>query len=206
MKTLEELLAPFAGLIEVLKMRYEDRPYHNWRHIETMLQLAWEYRHLINDIEVFIAMILFHDVIYDSRRNDNEVESANVARDMLRAMFSRDRLDNVVVGIEATAFHVVPVDVAELHARDIALLLDMDLAILGSDEVQFARFDAAVREEYGWVTDQNWREGRAKVMENFLRRPVIYLTEPMRNRFEALARRNIEALMKELGSQQAYLG
>ena len=48
------------------------RFYHNWEHIENVMINAGDN---IKSDEVFLA-ILFHDIIYDPRKKDNELKSA----------------------------------------------------------------------------------------------------------------------------------
>ncbi|TIR62631.1 MAG: hypothetical protein E5X28_03575, partial [Mesorhizobium sp.] len=51
-----------------------DRDYHGLPHIEAMLALAAEHRHLLDDPEAVEAAIWFHDAVYDSRAKDNEAK------------------------------------------------------------------------------------------------------------------------------------
>jgi predicted metal-dependent HD superfamily phosphohydrolase len=163
-----------------------------------MRTLAERYAHLISDIQSVLAMIAFHDAVYDSQRNDNEEESAALARKMLSGIVSPELLDFIVAGILATKRHLIPVGLPVGQQRDIAFLLDADLAILGSSEEEFDAFDAAVRKEYAWVDAVAWRIGRAAVMRSFSQRPAIYLSDEFRAAFEEQARRNIARLLKSL--------
>lgn len=169
------------------------RAYHNWSHIEALYALFREYRSLVNDPDVFEAILVLHDVVYDSCRNDNEELSARLAVEWLADVAEPRQLDVIDKGIVATAKHVVPEGISSASASDIALFCDMDLAILGSDEATFRRYDEAIREEYSWVPEDQWREGRGAVLRRFLARDEIFATPVMRGRFEARARRNLEA-------------
>lgn len=176
----------------------EGRAYHNWSHIEAMLALFEEYRALVNDTDVFETKIVGHDVIYDSRRHDNELLSAKMTVKWIAEVANPRQLDATEKGIEASATHVVPVGLPRAVASDIGLFLDMDLSILGSDETTFKRYDEAIREEYSWATDEQWKVGRAAVMKKFLTRPSIYVTPPLKERFEEPARRNMTQLIEKL--------
>jgi predicted metal-dependent HD superfamily phosphohydrolase len=81
---------------------------------------------------------------------------------------------------------------------DEALLIDVDLSILGRSPEEFAAYDAAIRREYSEVPEDQYRTGRVKVLEGFLHRDAIYLTEFFRERFEASARRNLEQAISSL--------
>lgn len=170
----------------------EDRHYHGIRHIEALLALAGEYRAELNDPEAVEAAIWFHDAIYDSRAKDNETLSAALAANRLGGKVSAPRLARIVAMIEATATHEVPAFEDASARNDAALLLDMDLSILGAPAAAFDAYEAAVRLEYGWVSEADWRAGRAAVLRNFLARPRIFHTDIFLARFEAQARENMQ--------------
>lgn len=177
----------------------DDRHYHGIRHIEALLGLFAEYRAQFADPDAVEAAIWFHDAVYDSRRKDNEALSAALATDKLKGQIDVPRLARIVKMIEATATHEVP-DFAEAAAKnDAALLLDMDLSILGTQPKTFDAYEDAVRREYGWVSDADWRAGRGAVLRNFLARPRIFHTDMFVSRFEAQARANMERSLAKLG-------
>lgn len=178
--------------------RADDRHYHGIRHIEALLGLLAEYHAQFADREAVEAVIWFHDAIYDSRRKDNEALSAALAAERLHGHVDAPRLARIVKMIEATATHQVP-DFDDATARnDTALLLDMDLSILGAPAETFDAYEDAVRREYGWVSDADWRAGRGAVLRNFLVRPRIFHTDIFIARFEARARANMERSLAKL--------
>ena len=72
------------------------------------------------------------------------------------------------------------------------------VAILGKPADEFARYDAAIRQEYAWVSAEAYRAGRSKVLQSFLDRDRIYQTEFFRNRYEEKARENLQRVIKRL--------
>jgi len=174
-----------------------ERHYHGLAHIEAMLGLAGQYRSALSDPEAVEAAIWFHDAVYDSRAADNEARSAALASHCLAPHADPARLSRILAMIEATATHVAPKFEEPGSTLDAALFLDMDLAILGAPPAEFDRYEAAVRREFGWLSDAAWRSGRAAVLQKFLDRPHIFHTARFRRRFEAAARRN---LSRSLGS------
>lgn len=171
--------------------RAEDRHYHGIGHIEALLSLLDEYRPAFSDPEAVEAAIWFHDAIYDSRAKDNETRSAALAREKLAEIASAERLDRIARMIEATATHTVPEIEPETARRDAALLLDMDLSILGAAPETFDGYEAAVRREYAWVEEPLWVAGRGAVLKTFLEREHIFHTDVFRRRFEKQARENL---------------
>lgn len=177
-----------------------DRHYHGIRHIEALLALLGAHRQAFADPEAAEAAIWFHDAIYDSRRKDNETASAALAADRLKAHVDAPRLARIVRMIEATATHEVPEFEDGTARQDAALFLDMDLSILGAPAEVFEAYEAAVRREYGWVSDADWRAGRAAVLKNFLARPRIFHTDIFAEFFEAPARENMARSLAKLSS------
>lgn len=169
----------------------EDRHYHGIAHIRALLGLLDEYRSCFSDAEAIEAVIWFHDAIYDSRAKDNEARSADLARDKLTEAASAERLDRIVRTIEATATHTVPDIEPETARHDAALLLDMDLSVLGAEPGTFDAYEAAVRREYAWVEEPLWVIGRSNVLRTFLTRDHIFHTEIFRSRYEQQARENL---------------
>jgi predicted metal-dependent HD superfamily phosphohydrolase len=171
--------------------RATGRHYHDLRHIETLLGLVDACADLIADREAVEAAIWFHDAIYDTRCRDNEERSAALAAARLAGTADEDRIARIAAMIRATAGHSLP-DFADADARDdCALFLDMDLAILGAPSAEFDAYEAAVRREYDWVDEPQWKLGRRAVLAQFLARPAIYTTRHFRASHEALARRNL---------------
>ncbi|UCI23644.1 hypothetical protein [Mesorhizobium sp. B2-8-5] len=179
-----------------------DRHYHGLAHIEAMLALASEYRHLLDDPEAVEAAIWFHDAIYDSRAKDNEAKCAELAEKRLAGRANPHRLACIAAMINATATHQLPPFRDEDALNDAALLLDMDLAILGARPAVFDAYEKAVRREYGWVEEPMWRAGRAAVLKSFLARQHIFYTTEFRDRFEAQARENLGRSLQALQDQR----
>jgi predicted metal-dependent HD superfamily phosphohydrolase len=186
-----------------IKMRLKDlydrgRAYHNWDHVQALLALLDEFQHLVVDQEAVSAAIYFHDAIYDSRDNDNEERSASLALDWLQTKTTSKRLSTIAAAILATKKHVLPEGLSATSATDIQFILDADLSILGTDPETFEAYDAAIRTEYAWVDDAAWKAGRGFVLQRFLDRPLIFQLPALRDRYEAKARRNLEAAIAKL--------
>lgn len=180
------------------------RHYHDLRHVEALLGHARACADAIADRDAVEAAIWFHDAVYDPRRSDNEERSAALAQARLAGSADAARIAHVAAMIRATASHVCPDFADAAQGRDCALFVDMDLAILGSVEADFDAYDAAVRREYDWVAEPQWRRGRRAVLAGFLARPAIYATARFRASHEARARRNLTRALKRLdgGDQQ----
>jgi predicted metal-dependent HD superfamily phosphohydrolase len=189
--------AAAAGLDALLGgYREPHRHYHTLDHIVALLVLLDRHAEPGSDREVLALAILFHDVVYDPRRQDNELASASVAaRHLAGCGFPEDLIAKVVQGILATR-HAQAAPPAD--DPDCALLLDLDLAILAAPREAYRTYALAVRREYAHVPDALYRPGRRRVLEGFVARRFIYLTERLRARWEAPARANLAAEIAEL--------
>jgi predicted metal-dependent HD superfamily phosphohydrolase len=160
-----------------------DRHYHNLKHIEDCLAALDGVAGLSErDREVLTAAIWWHDIVYDPTRSDNEEESADLAEHNLAIDLRHD------VGrlIRLTKTHnVQPGD------RLGAIMISIDLKILGADPSTYAVYTGAIRREYAHVPDAAYRAGRRAVLERFAARPAIYPDAAFFARLEAQARVNI---------------
>jgi predicted metal-dependent HD superfamily phosphohydrolase len=181
-----------------LKGLYEGRAYHNWTHIVALLGLVDEYKQLVSDREVVEAAIYFHDAIYDSRDKDNEERSASLALDWLQQRTTGKRLASIAAAILATKNHAIPEGLAPQSAADTQFLIDADLSILGANHDEFDIYDKGIRDEYSWVSDHDWKVGRAAVFKKFLGRPQIFQLKEFKDRFEEQARTNLRLGIQKL--------
>jgi predicted metal-dependent HD superfamily phosphohydrolase len=171
------------------------RHYHTLTHIAELLQLLEEHGGASDKDAVSLA-ILFHDVMYDPASRDNEEESAELATQRLTALgFPAPLVAQVDRYIRATR-HSLP---ARQHDDpDLNLLLDLDLSILAAPPDRYRAYAQAIRQEYRAVPQDVFAAGRQQMLEGFLARKQIYLTERLRALWEAPARANIAAELVEL--------
>lgn len=161
-------------LFEQLVAAYSEphRAYHTLAHLEdcfTKWEPARSLAHQPNTIEL---ALYFHDVVYDPRASDNEERSAALAVQWLqRGQVSQSLVEAVRQLILATKHQTTPKD------EGTALLVDIDLAILGSPIADFDRYEANIRYEYNWVSEAVYRAKRADLLERFLDRPRLFQTD-----------------------------
>jgi predicted metal-dependent HD superfamily phosphohydrolase len=168
------------------------RRYHTLQHIEFCLRELGKHRaHAVRLSEIRWAL-LFHDAIYDTRRTDNEARSADWA---CRVMQELQRPDDEIARVRKMILATAHAGKAE--TPDEALLLDIDLSILGADEATFDEYDRAIRAEYEWAPEEAYRTARANVLRGFLERDRIFQTIAYRGH-EAAARANIERALERL--------
>ena len=84
------------------------------------------------------------------------------------------------------------------HDTDGALLVDIDLTILGQSWERFEEYERQIRQEYEWVEAKTFAEGRSAMLKSFLKRPCIYYTNHFGDKYEARARMNLERSITRL--------
>lgn len=177
-----------------------DRFYHNLHHVAEVLRLIHSLKDRLQNYDAVSFAAWFHDAIYDTKRNDNEEQSAALAAQTLSIVAVPPETISIVRNlILATKKHEV--DTFALNAGalyDASLLLDCDLSILGAPNNIYRQYCEAIRQEYSWVPDLDFKRGRKKVLQTFMARVSIYFTAEMRDRFEAQARRNVDGEIQSL--------
>ena len=172
------------------------RRYHTFEHLAFMLDVVKANRTTFTDGSVVKLALLFHDAVYDARRNDNEARSAEFAtRALSDCGFAPDRTARVSDFILATDGHP-----PASGDYDLDTFLDADLAILGEPRDRYLQYVAGVRAEYSFVPDEQWRIGRTRVLNNFLAAPSIYRTAGCRESREDAALANLQAELRALSS------
>lgn len=168
------------------------RSYHSVAHL--MDCLGWLERSeslAERPYEVRLALF-YHDVICVPGASDNERRSAAFFRAHAESVELPDApIERVARMIEGTANH-------EAEDADGALVIDIDLAVLGAPADEFARYEAGIREEYAFLDERLFRAGRERVLRSFLGRESIYQTRFFRERLERKARANLEGALRRL--------
>jgi len=164
------------------------RSYHNWQHVEACVAKIGSFA-CDHPRRVFLALV-FHDAIYVAGRTDNEANSAELARAALNSCMSSAELDAIDLMIRATNDHHAHAAFAD---RDLAVMLDIDLSILGAPRDEYARYANAIRDEFvpSATTEERFRIGRLEFLERTLASPNLFITSEASRRWDARARANI---------------
>ena len=169
------------------------RFYHTAAHIEDCL------RHFDSNIErlefpesVEIA-IWFHDAVYRPFSKTNELDSANWAVEFLTSVNLAEEIKTRVYRLILATRHN-----GKVNTKDESVLVDLDLAVLGSDPDTYTRFEDNIRKEYKYVPGFVFRKKRANLLSAFLNREAIYSNENFRDLYETNARKNLENAVAQL--------
>jgi predicted metal-dependent HD superfamily phosphohydrolase len=172
-----------------------ERAYHTLAHIADCLdeavRLPADGSKAQAEAPLLELALWYHDAIYDTRAQDSEERSAELAGRVAREVgLPEESANRVAALIRLTKTHEVPE--GDLVA---AYLVDIDLAILGSEPDRFAEYDRQIREEYSWVPAEFYEPRRRQVLAGFLERPSIYRTPLFRDLYEQRARKNLAQVL-----------
>ncbi|MEV5487716.1 hypothetical protein AB0L47_06860 [Streptomyces bobili] len=165
------------------------RHYHTVTHLTAVLDRIDTLQEYADDPDVVRLAAWFHDAVYLPDRSENEDRSARLAeRALPEAGLPDAKTAEVARLVRLTVSH----DPAE-DDRDGQVLCDADLAILAAPPSAYAAYAAGVREEYHFVPNDVFREGRAAVLRQLLGLPRLFRTPHGAKEWEATARYNMRA-------------
>jgi predicted metal-dependent HD superfamily phosphohydrolase len=200
LKTLAVDKVSAAQIFNDLVQAYSDsnRYYHTLKHVGCVLNTIQTLQAYTQNLVVLELAAWFHDVIYNTQSSDNEEKSADYAGEVLNKLgIPTSCITKVQYLILSTKYH-------QADDIDSQVLLDADLAILAANPTDYQEYAHAIRQEYAWVSDSNYIQGRTKVLEKFLQRQRIYFTPLMYEILEQAARDNIQAEIEQLNNQYIH--
>ena len=171
-------------LLNMLITAYTEpqRAYHSVQHIAECLAHFQNIQSSLNDPIAVETAIWFHDVVYDPKAFDNELQSAELMKSVCDPFLSEQQIEKVYKWIIATQKHQPSDD------HDLNSLLDIDLAILGSNAERFAEYQQQIQFEYAWVESDVYKVKRKQVLQQFEQMNPIYQTRWFRYHYEKQAK------------------
>lgn len=196
--------AKVNALWQYIAVRYNEtqRAYHSLQHIQQLFVQFEQIKHHLNEPHIIALALYYHDVIYDPRRSDNELKSAEYMVEALKGYLSAEQCQHIYALIMMTATHELHECLDKDTVSDAAYLLDMDLSILGTPWSEYQVYAQAVRQEYRHIANEDYRTGRIAVLQKLFAHPVLYLTAYYHNQFEVQARDNIKREISLLHASQ----
>lgn len=174
----------------------KSRAYHNLDHLRQMLGgLETWTGQAVQDAEILGFSIFYHDLIYQVPGRNNEARSAQRAVEVLEELgLAEDRIARCHDQILATKTH----QLNRQDDPDQAILLDLDLAILGSEREDYRDYSQRIRREYRIIPGPLYRSGRKKVLRSLMDLPRLFHTVNYRERYESIARDNLQWELSQL--------
>ena len=168
------------------------RSYHSRTHLLAVLEALDLLTDPADPPRSVLLAAWFHDAVYRGVAGRDEEESARLAEDRLaHAGLPADEVDEVARLVRMTADHR-----PAAGDQAAALLSDADLSVLGGEPAAYARYLAAVRQDFSHIGDGDFAAGRAAVVRQLLQLEPLFHTARGRGLWQDTARRNLEG---ELG-------
>ncbi|MFF5498304.1 hypothetical protein [Streptomyces aquilus] len=184
---------PYADAL-LARWQEPQRRYHTLAHLTAVLDHVDVLEKYADDPDVVRLAAWFHDAVYLPERSENEERSARIAeRALPEAGVAAGKTAEVARLVRLTVTH----DPAD-DDRDGQVLCDADLAILAAPPSAYAAYTAAVREEYHFVPNEAFREGRSAILRQLLELPRLFRTPYGAAEWEATARYNLAAELEML--------
>ncbi len=171
-----------------LNSSYSDskRKYHNLAHLDNLYKELLPVKNAINDWNILLFSIAYHDIVYNVLKNDNEEKSAAKAVSRLKQLnIPPDKIESCRLQILATKVH------SKSDSSDTDYFTDADLSVLGYDPDAYLKYTSQIRKEYRYYPDLIYKPGRKKVLNHFLAMSRIYKTDHFYSLYEEKARMNI---------------
>lgn len=178
-----------------LAYRAPTRAYHTLEHISVLLNQIEEHTSVIENKAMLLFTAFYHDIVYVPGSGSNEKDSAAIAEKRMRELYVPEGvIRDTKTLILLTKSHA---EVNLSVTNDMLLFLDMDLSILGATPEIYRRYCENVRKEFKTFPDFIFRKGRRSFLKSQLKLPLIFHTDPFRNKYEVQARVNMITELKE---------
>ncbi|HEX7929656.1 MAG TPA: hypothetical protein VF470_01930 [Sphingomicrobium sp.] len=171
------------------------RRYHDEQHLDDCLRQLDGIQGLSErEAQLLQWAILWHDAVYEPGGFNNEDSSARLSEtELLRCGIDSADAAEVARLIRLTKSHLV-----DASDRLGAILISIDLSILGAEPAQYRSYSANVRKEYAHVPDPMWQTGRAEVLKRLLGADPLFPDAGFRDELEQRARKNMTEELRDL--------
>lgn len=169
------------------------RHYHTLQHLDNLFIQLIEVKEQIENWEILLFTLYYHDIVYNPLKSDNEEKSAEFAeKRMTQISVPNNEIERCKQQILATKSHFKSAD------NDTNYFTDADLSVLGQDWNSYSSYSKNVRKEYAIYPDLVYNPGRKKVLKHFLEMERIFKTDFFYRMFEIQAKQNLKREMELL--------
>ncbi len=139
--------------VEEIKAEYEQkgRFYHNFDHVEKLLKTMKIYD------DALIVGVLFHDIVYDTSKRDNEEKSYEFFEERYRGGDNfAEKVKGVILVTKGDMKAKNKVE-EEMHRIDRQILYSKDIE-------ELLEWEKNIRSEYSNYSDEEYKNGRTKFL------------------------------------------
>jgi predicted metal-dependent HD superfamily phosphohydrolase len=184
--------------IELVKPFYDEphRLFHNWDHIAYGLDI---FKKLDTGTTEQVIAWLFHDIIYDPTKRDNEALSGQLARKFIKENGDDNiiSLGDVSIIINDTMTHIPTVPIS-------GLVLDIDMSSLADNDYnEFERQRLLAAKEYAFFGKDVVMAGTKAFIIKTLNQDRIFTTDYFKP-MESVARSNLKKYLDGLDQNKKF--
>ncbi len=220
-KTAADLFSRWSRLVEpshvawtwkMLRDLYEApaRVYHTLAHVADCLDKLDEAPDYLGPQTVKLhrqaaeLALFWHDAVYVPADKRNEKISADLLHGLREVLVVSEGASMLAeLAVLDTQRHELAM-IAENPVR--AVVVDIDLSILGADQGAYDDYVRRIRSEYGSLSDEAWQVGRGIFLAKMLERKRIFHTAWMQEQGEERARLNMRRelnVLESIGAMRA---
>jgi len=163
-----------------------DRHYHTLNHLDNLLTELADNKEEFASWDVIVFAIAYHDVVYNTLKNNNEEKSAEFARKELTKISVPE---NLIARCEQLILATKKHTDADFETN---LFTDADLSILGASPEAYKIYSNQIRKEFSIYPDLVYNPCRRKVLKHFLYMEKIFKTNEFAIAHESKARINLQ--------------
>lgn len=188
-------------LMTIVEKSYNnpDRKYHSLDHILHCLQELEKVAFKVEkyEMEQLVLAVLFHDIVYNSPdKTLSDEQHSSVFFEQFAKTINYQKTKEIADMILTTAYLSNGKKVENELEK---ILCSVDLAILAQPQFTYKWYQDMVRQEYDFVSDKDYIDGRTQALQTLLKKEQLYLHEFFFN-YEKRARKNMQNEIKVLQS------
>lgn len=151
--------------LDEIKSKYSEyhRYWHNMNHllyvIDSIFDLFYDNKINKKELDILVISALFHDIVYNTKKNNNEEKSVEYLKDKLNIKYNKEVIDKSIEIILNTKEHDSKEHLCKIFNK-------IDTSILESSFIDMLDWEIKVYKEYNWVDWDTYKKKRIEFLLN----------------------------------------
>jgi predicted metal-dependent HD superfamily phosphohydrolase len=156
---------------EVIKRYSENhRFWHTLEHLEdVMLKIYYLLGNTItwNEYKILLVVAIFHDIVYDPKRKDNEEKSVEYMRSCIYGLSSMNVLRVSFPTIKEISDIILATKHHKSKERLSVIFNSIDTSVIDEPFQVLIEWEDGIYNEFKWVGKEEYKKGRLDFLENY---------------------------------------